>query len=54
MRRDITTHPARTTSLGRYLVRAICLVIAGTTLAGCVIAPYPERYRPYPRYYYYR
>ena len=38
--------------LGRQVVRAICLVIVGTTLAGCIVAPYPGYYRPYPRYFY--
>ncbi len=40
--------------LGRILVRAVCLVVAGVTLSGCIIAPYPGYYRPQPRYFYYR
>ncbi len=38
--------------LGRHVARAICLIIVGTTLAGCIVAPYPGYYRPYPRYFY--
>jgi len=52
MRRDLTLPPARTTAFRRHLARGICLVIAAATLAGCVVAPYPGYYRPYPRYYY--
>ena len=48
---DIKTEKPRG-ALGRHLARAICLVIVGATLSGCIIAPYPGYYRPYPRYYY--
>ncbi|HEX3346983.1 MAG TPA: hypothetical protein VHS58_02645 [Acetobacteraceae bacterium] len=37
---------------GRVAVRAICLVIAAVSLAGCVIVP-ARPYHPWPRYYYY-
>ncbi len=40
--------------LGRNLARAVCLIVAGVTLSGCIVAPYPGYYRPYPRYFYYR
>ncbi len=38
----------------KMLARLAFMVIAGATLAGCIVAPYPDYYRPYHQRYYYR
>ena len=44
----------------RRVSTALCLLIAGTVLAGCVIdrgpygRPYYPHWKPYPNYYHYR
>ena len=48
----------RRTAWRRPATRAICLLAAAVSLAGCVVYPagpyYGPHWRPWPGYYYYR